>query len=49
MATALVISTQTFLSKAKVIVELKAVKAIAPEHQAQLINYLRPPASKSAC
>lgn len=24
----------------KVIVELKAVKAIAPEHQAQLINYL---------
>jgi GxxExxY protein len=24
----------------KVIVELKAVKAIAPEHQAQIINYL---------
>jgi GxxExxY protein len=24
----------------KVIVELKAVKAIAPEHQAQVINYL---------
>ena len=24
----------------KVIVELKAVKAIAPEHQAQMINYL---------
>lgn len=24
----------------KIIVELKAVKAIAPEHQAQLINYL---------
>lgn len=26
--------------EAKVIVELKAVKAIAPEHQAQIINYL---------
>ena len=25
----------------KVIVELKAVKAIAPEHQAQIINYLK--------
>ena len=25
----------------KVIVELKAVKALAPEHQAQLINYLK--------
>ena len=25
----------------KVIVELKAVKAIAPEHQAQVINYLK--------
>ena len=24
----------------KVLVELKAVKAIAPEHQAQIINYL---------
>ncbi len=24
----------------KVIVELKVVKAIAPEHQAQIINYL---------
>ena len=24
----------------KVIVELKAIKAIAPEHQAQIINYL---------
>jgi GxxExxY protein len=24
----------------KVIVELKAVKALAPEHQAQIINYL---------
>ena len=26
--------------EAKVILELKAVKAIAPEHQAQIINYL---------
>lgn len=25
----------------RIIVELKAVKAIAPEHQAQLINYLK--------
>jgi len=25
----------------KIIVELKAVKAIAPEHQAQVINYLK--------
>jgi GxxExxY protein len=25
----------------KVLVELKAVKAIAPEHQAQIINYLK--------
>ncbi|MFH0989231.1 MAG: GxxExxY protein [bacterium] len=25
----------------KVVVELKAVKAIAPEHQAQIINYLK--------
>ena len=25
----------------KVIVELKAAKAIAPEHQAQIINYLK--------
>lgn len=25
----------------KVVVELKAVKAIAPEHQAQVINYLK--------
>jgi GxxExxY protein len=25
----------------KVIVELKAVKALAPEHQAQVINYLK--------
>ena len=25
----------------KVIVEIKAVKALAPEHQAQLINYLK--------
>lgn len=29
------------LVEGKVIVELKAVKAIAPEHQAQLINYLK--------
>lgn len=28
------------LVEQKVIVELKAVKAIAPEHQAQIINYL---------
>jgi GxxExxY protein len=28
------------LVEEKVIVELKAVKAIAPEHQAQIINYL---------
>ncbi len=25
----------------KVIVELKAAKAIAPEHQAQIVNYLK--------
>ncbi len=29
------------LVEAKVIVELKAVKALAPEHQAQVINYLK--------
>ena len=29
------------LVEGKVIVELKAVKAIAPEHQAQIINYLK--------
>ena len=29
------------LVERKVIVELKAVKALAPEHQAQLINYLK--------
>lgn len=29
------------LVEGKVLVELKAVKAIAPEHQAQLINYLK--------
>jgi GxxExxY protein len=29
------------LVEGKVIVELKAVKAIAPEHQAQTINYLK--------
>ena len=28
------------LVEGKVIIELKAVKAIAPEHQAQIINYL---------
>ncbi len=29
------------LVEGKIIVELKAAKAIAPEHQAQLINYLK--------
>jgi GxxExxY protein len=29
------------LVESKVTVELKAVKALAPEHQAQLINYLK--------
>ncbi len=29
------------LVECKVIVELKAVKALAPEHQAQVINYLK--------
>jgi GxxExxY protein len=29
------------LVEGRVIVELKAVKALAPEHQAQLINYLK--------
>lgn len=29
------------LVEEKVVVELKAVKAIAPEHQAQIINYLK--------
>ena len=29
------------LVEGKVIIELKAAKAIAPEHQAQLINYLK--------
>ena len=28
------------LVEAKVVVELKAVKALAPEHEAQIINYL---------
>lgn len=32
--------TADLLVGGKVIVELKAVKAIAPEHQAQVINYL---------
>ena len=30
-----------FVVEGKVIVELKAAKAIAPEHQAQIINYLK--------
>jgi len=30
-----------FICYEKIIVELKAVKQIAPEHQAQLINYLK--------
>jgi len=30
-----------FICFDKIIVELKAVKEIAPEHQAQLLNYLR--------
>jgi len=29
------------LAEDRVIVELKAVKALAPEHQAQVINYLK--------
>lgn len=29
------------LVEGKIIIELKAAKAIAPEHQAQLINYLK--------
>jgi len=29
------------LVEGKVVVELKAVKALAPEHQAQVINYLK--------
>jgi len=29
------------LIEGKVIVELKAVTALAPEHQAQVINYLK--------
>jgi GxxExxY protein len=29
-----------FLVEEKVVVELKAVKALAPEHQAQILNYL---------
>lgn len=34
-------TSQTSWSKIKVIVELKAMKALAPEHQAQVINYLK--------
>ena len=30
-----------FVCFGKIIVELKAVKAIAPEHEAQLLNYLK--------
>jgi GxxExxY protein len=30
-----------FVCYGKIIVELKAVKAIAPEHEAQLLNYLK--------
>ncbi|MFN5852481.1 MAG: GxxExxY protein, partial [Pirellulaceae bacterium] len=30
-----------FICFNQIIVELKAVKAIAPEHQAQVINYLK--------
>jgi GxxExxY protein len=30
-----------FLCFGKIIVELKAVKAIGPEHEAQLLNYLK--------
>ncbi|MFZ5516261.1 MAG: GxxExxY protein [Candidatus Zhuqueibacterota bacterium] len=33
----------------KVIVELKAVKALAPENQAQIINYLKATGIKSVC
>ncbi|MFZ5496947.1 MAG: GxxExxY protein [Verrucomicrobiota bacterium] len=34
---------------AKIIVELKAVKTLLPEHEAQLLNYLsKPPAARSA-
>jgi GxxExxY protein len=30
-----------FVCCGKIVVELKAVKAIAPEHEAQLLNYLK--------
>jgi len=30
-----------FVCFGKIVVELKAVKAIAPEHEAQLLNYLK--------
>lgn len=30
-----------FICYGKIILELKAVKAIAPEHQAQILNYLK--------
>jgi GxxExxY protein len=35
------IFTADILVKSAIIVELKAMKAILPEHQAQIINYLR--------
>ena len=33
--------TPDFVCFGAIIIELKAVRAIAPEHQAQIINYLR--------
>ena len=30
-----------FVCFGKIIIELKAVKAIAPEHEAQILNYLK--------
>jgi GxxExxY protein len=33
----------------KVVIELKAAETIAQEHEAQLLNYLRPPAVNLAC
>jgi GxxExxY protein len=34
---------------AEIVVELKAVKALAPEHQAQLFNYMRISNKKVGC
>ena len=34
-------SMPTLFVEGKFIVELKAAKAIAPEHQAQIVNYLK--------